>query len=411
MKKCGLLGETLSHSFSPRLHAHFGTYSYELFEVAPCALTSFLMTRDFDGLNVTIPYKKAVLPHLDELSPIAARLGSVNTILRREDGTLWGHNTDYFGFSYMLSKSGISVEGKKALVLGSGGASATVCAVLSDAGAREVCVISRSGENTYETLSRHYDAEIIVNTTPVGMYPHVGEAPISLAPFKTCALVLDIIYNPSKTALLLEAESLGIPHLGGLSMLVAQGAESAGYFGGAPISDAVLEETIRKIEKSQKNLILIGMPGAGKTTIGKKLAARMERKFIDADDAVRERAGMSIPEIFEKEGEAGFRKRETEVLSALGKESGLVIATGGGAVVREENYAHLHQNGVFVYLRRALENLPKKGRPLSLSGNLPKMYAERAPLYARFADAEVENEGTLSEVIERVVKAYENSCN
>lgn len=410
MKKCGLLGESLSHSFSPQLHAHFGTYSYALFEVAPCALPAFLAAKDFDGLNVTIPYKKAVFPFLDAVSDTAARLGSVNTIVRREDGTLWGHNTDYFGFSYMLSKSGVSPKGKKALVLGSGGASVTVCAVLRDEGAREVVVISRHGEDTYETLSRHYDADIIVNTTPVGMYPHVGTSPIKLAPFKKCALVLDIIYNPAKTALLLEAEALGIPHLGGLSMLVGQGAESAGYFGGAAIPDAVLEETVRKIEKSQKNLILIGMPGCGKTTIGKKLAERLGRKFIDADDAVRERAGMSIPEIFEKEGEAGFRKRETAVLAALGKESGLVIATGGGAVVREENYAHLHQNGVILYLRRALESLPKDGRPLSLSGNLAQMYAKRAPLYARFADGEVENEGNLEDVLERVVNAYENSC-
>ena len=411
MKKCGLLGETLSHSFSPILHAHLGAYSYELFEVAPCALASFLSSRDFDGLNVTIPYKKTVFPFLDEVSPIAARLGSVNTILRREDGTLWGHNTDYFGFSYMLKRCGVSVKGKKALVFGSGGASVTVCAVLSDAGAREVRVISRGGADNYENLAAHYDAEVLVNTTPLGMYPHTGKAPVSLAPFKKCALVLDIVYNPSKTALLLEAEALGIPHLGGLAMLVAQGAESAGYFGGVPIPEAALEETIRKIELSQKNLILIGMPGCGKTTIGKKLAERLGRKFIDADDAVQERAGMSIPEIFEKEGEDGFRKRETEVLAALGKESGLVIATGGGAVTREENYPLLHQNGVLIHLRRALEKLPTDGRPLSLSGNLAQMYAKRAPLYARFADAEVENEGNLEDVLERVVNAYENSCN
>ncbi len=410
MKKCGLLGEKLSHSYSPKIHARFGTYAYSLFEVAPCALSSFLQTADFDGLNVTIPYKKAVVPHLDEVSPTAARLGSVNTIVRREDGTLWGHNTDYFGFSYMLKRIGVSVKGKKALVFGSGGASVTVCAVLSDAGAREVRVISRRGEDNYENLARHYDAEVLVNTTPLGMYPHTGEAPVRLAPFTNCALVLDVIYNPSKTALLLEAEKLGIPHLGGLSMLVAQGAESAEYFGGAPLAEGILEETIRALETTQKNLILIGMPGSGKTTVGQQLALKMGRKFIDADDAVRERAGMSIPEIFAQFGEEEFRKRETEVLAQLGKESGLVIATGGGAVTREENYPLLHQNGVILYLRRALALLPTDGRPLSQKGDLRELYARRAPLYARFADAEVENEGTLLEVTERVIKAYENSC-
>ena len=405
------MGETLSHSYSPTVHAHLGTYSYSLFEVSPASLPEFLNAKEFDGLNVTIPYKKAVLPFLDALSPIAARLGSVNTIVRREDGTLFGHNTDYFGFSYMLSQSGVSVEGKKALVFGSGGASVTAAAVLSCKGAREVVVISRGGANNYENLSRHYDAEILVNTTPLGMYPNTGASPVTLSHFQKAALVLDIVYNPAKTALLLSAEALGIPCLGGLSMLVAQAKESAEYFTGEALSEGIIDDTLLALRRAQKNVILIGMPGSGKTTVGRRLAEKMGRRFIDADDEIRIEAGMSIPEIFEKEGEAGFRARETAVLEKLGKESGLVIATGGGAVTREENYPLLRQNGVLVHILRDIEALPKAGRPLSQNADLHKMYAVRAPLYAHFADAAVENSGDIETVTERVKKAYENSCN
>ena len=410
MKTFGLLGKKLSHSYSPQIHAHLGTPTYSLYEKSEEEVAAFIAAREFDGINVTIPYKKTVLPLLDALSPMASRLGSVNTIVKRADGTLFGHNTDYFGFSYMVEKSGISIEGKKVLVLGSGGASVTVCAVLSDMGAGEVIVISRSGEENYENISRHADADIIVNTTPVGMYPHTGASPVRLADFPRLSGVLDLIYNPDKTALLLEAEKLGIPHINGLTMLVAQGKESAEYFCGKEIPSAVIDKTVSALSKSQKNIVLIGMPGCGKSTLGKSLAEKTGRRFFDADEVIKEKAGKTIPEIFKESGEEGFRKIETEVLAELGRESGIVLSTGGGCITREENYPLLHQNGVIFYLKRDIETLPRDGRPLSEKADLYKMYEVRRPLYEKFADFTVENRYETENIEERVLSIYENSC-
>ncbi len=411
MRQCGLLGEKLSHSYSPQIHRHLGDYPYVLFEKEKDEVAAFMTEKPFDAINVTIPYKKTVVPFLGALSETARRLGSVNTIVKNADGTLFGHNTDYYGFSYMLDKSGIAPEGKKVLVLGSGGASVTVCAVLRDRGAREVIVISRSGEDNYENISRHRDADIIVNTTPVGMYPHTGASPVRLADFPNCCGALDLIYNPAKTAFLLEAEQLGIPHINGLTMLVAQAKESAEYFGEKPLPASCIDRTVSALEKEQKNIILIGMPGCGKSTLGKKLAEKTGRTFLDADEAIREKAGMSIPEIFEKQGETGFRNLETEVLCALGKKSGLVLATGGGCVTRAENYPLLHQNGTIIWLMRDAASLPRDGRPLSQNADLLKMYEIRRPLYASFADLQIENRFETEDMTERVLSLYENSCN
>ncbi len=409
MRKCGLLGEKLSHSYSPQIHTYLGNYTYDLFEKEETQVAAFMTEKPFDAINVTIPYKKTVVPFMDTMSQVAKRLGSVNTVVKREDGTLFGHNTDYYGFSYMLEKAGVFPEGKKVLVLGSGGASVTVCAVLRDRGAA-VTVISRHGADNYENISRHYDAEIIVNTTPVGMYPHPGTSPVNLADFKNCCGALDLIYNPDKTAFLLQAEALGIPHANGLSMLVAQAKESAEYFGEKPLPDTLIDKTTAALLRRQKNIVLIGMPGCGKSTLGARLAAKTGRRFVDADDIVREKAGMPIPEIFEKMGEAGFRAIETEVLGMLGMQSGLVLATGGGCVMREENYPLLHQNGVLVWLMRDIAALPTEGRPLSRKGSLAEMYAVRRPLYARFADVQLENRFETEDITERVLTLYENSC-
>ncbi len=411
MRNCGLLGEKLSHSYSPQIHTYLGDYAYLLYEKEKDEVAAFMTEKPFDAINVTIPYKKTVVPFIGELSPVAERLGSVNTVVKRADGTLFGHNTDYFGFSYMLDKAGISPEGKKVLVLGSGGASVTVCAVLRDRGAAEVIVISRSGEHNYENISRHHDADILVNTTPVGMYPHPGASPVNLADFKSCTGALDLIYNPDKTAFLLQAEALGISHINGLAMLVAQAKESAEYFGDKPLPDSLIDSTTASLTKQQKNIVLIGMPGCGKSILGQELAEKTGRRFVDADDAIREKAGMSIPEIFEKVGETGFRAIETEVLAELGMQSGLVIATGGGCVTREENYPLLHQNGVLIWLRREIETLPTDGRPLSQKGNLAEMYKVRQPLYARFADIQVENRFETEDMTERVLSLYENFGN
>lgn len=388
--KCGLLGRKLGHSYSPQIHDLLADYDYSLFEVEPEALEAFLKSGQFHGINVTIPYKKAVIPYLDELSPVAAALGAVNTVVRRKDGTLIGHNTDYFGFQSMVKKSGLQPRGKKALVLGSGGASVTVKAVLEAMGA-EAVVVSRSGENNYSNLHRHQDAAIIVNTTPVGMYPETLCSPLDLETFPNLEGVLDIIYNPARTKLLLDAQNRGLVTMNGLWMLVAQAKESAEWFTDSPIADNQIAKIHRALKQQMENIILIGMPGCGKSTVGQELAHRLGRKFVDADSVVEEQAGLSIPEIFAAEGEAGFRQKETAVLSQLGKESGTVIATGGGCVTREENLPLLRQNGTIIWLKRDLALLPTEGRPLSQAGKAEEMYRIRKPLYQAFADAVVDN--------------------
>ncbi len=401
--RCGLLGRKLGHSYSPQIHARLGGYSYSLFEKEPEELENFLKSGDFTGLNVTIPYKKDVIPYLDELSPRAKALGAVNTIVRR-DGRLIGHNTDYFGFETMLSASGISVKGKKALVCGSGGASNTAVAVLREQGA-EVVVLSRSGPDNYENLGRHADAALIVNATPVGMYPNVAGAAIAdLSLFPELEGVLDLIYNPARTKILLEAEKRGLKTENGLKMLVAQAKESAEWFTNARIGDAVIDSIYRALRAQMENVILIGMPGCGKTTIGQLLSQRLGKKFLDADTVLEERAGRPITQIIPQEGEAFFRKLESEVLEDLGKQSGLVIATGGGCVTIPANYEALHRNGTIVWLKRDLNALPTDGRPLSMAGHLEEMYAKRRPLYEAFADFAVENSGTPEETAEEIMR-------
>ena len=397
MLRCGLLGKTLGHSYSPAIHSRLGNYSYTLFEKTEEELDAFLRSGCFDGLNVTIPYKKAVLPYCDEVSDTVRAIGSVNTIVRRPDGTLCGDNTDADGFAYMIRCSGISVAGEKALVLGSGGASLTACHVLRQLGAREVIVISRTGENNYDNLQKHRDAGIIVNTTPLGMYPKNGTAALSLEGFPDCRGVLDVVYNPERTALCLEAERLGIPHISGLRMLVAQARRSAEQFMGREIPDGKVEEIYRALSGSMQNIVLIGMPGSGKSAIGNALAALLNRPLIDADDAFTETAGMPPSEYLPKYGEPAFRDLECRVLAELGKRSGCILATGGGCILREENYQSLHQNGTIFWIKRELSRLPRDGRPLSQGADLAAMYAVRSPRYARFADHIIENTGTVAD--------------
>lgn len=397
--RCGLLGEHLTHSYSPQIHALLGDYSYELFEVAPEKLGEFLQAGEFDGLNVTIPYKRAVIPYCAELSAAAREMGSVNTLLRRPDGTLYGDNTDLDGFRWLLARGGGIRLGEKALVLGTGGASQTVQAVLRAAGA-EVAVLSRRGESNYATLPRHADARLVVNATPVGMYPNNGERLIDLAQLPQCRCVLDLIYNPARTRLLLDAAARGIRCENGLSMLVAQAKRAAELVTGRDIPDAACTDILRRMEAQMHNLILVGMPGSGKTTVGSLLAVSLGRPFYDADGEIEKKLGCSIQAFFAQKGEAAFRAVETEVLAELGKRSGCVIATGGGCVTRGENYDLLHQNGEIIWLRRSLTELPVEGRPVSQSRSLPELYREREPAYRRFADFCVENEAAPEAAVE-----------
>lgn len=399
--RCGLLGEHLTHSYSPQIHALLGDYSYELFEVAPEKLGEFLQAGEFDGLNVTIPYKRAVIPYCAELSAAAREMGSVNTLLRRPDGTLYGDNTDLDGFRWLLARGGGIRPGEKALVLGTGGASQTVQAVLRAAGA-EVAVLSRRGESNYATLPRHADARLVVNATPVGMYPNNGERLIDLAQLPQCRCVLDLIYNPARTRLLLDAAARGIRCENGLSMLVAQAKRAAELFTGRDIPDAACTDILRRMEAQMHNLILVGMPGSGKTTVGSLLAVSLGRPFYDADGEIEKKLGCSIQAFFAQKGEAAFRAVETEVLAELGKRSGCVIATGGGCVTRGENYDLLHQNGEIIWLRRSLTELPVEGRPVSQSRSLPELYREREPAYRRFADLCADNEDTPEAAVEKI---------
>lgn len=401
--QCGLLGGKLGHSYSPSIHRMLGDYDYQLFEKSPEELESFLKHGNFTGINVTIPYKKEVIPYLSELSDTAMKLGAVNTIVRKPDGSLLGHNTDYFGFLSMLRKSGLQVSGKKVLVLGSGGASATCVCVLQEAGAN-VVVISRNGENNYSNIGLHEDAAVIVNATPVGMYPKCGETPISLDIFKNLEGVLDLIYNPARTALIMEAEQRGLVTENGLWMLVAQAAESAQWFANIPVSQDKITEIYNALRQQMLNIVLIGMPGCGKSTVGKVLAEKTGKGFIDADRCIEDLAAKSIPEIFATIGEAGFRKLETQVLQELGKRSGLVIATGGGCVTKPENYPLLHQNGTIYYLMRDISSLPTEGRPLSQKDTLTQMFEMRKPLYAQFADKTIDNNADMNAAISAILK-------
>lgn len=389
MKRFGLLGGKLAHSFSPQIHRVLGGYEYELYEKAPGELDDFLKSDAFDGLNVTIPYKQAVIPYCSGLSAQAAAIGSVNTLLRRPDGSLWGENTDYSGFAALLNRSCLCVRGKKALVLGSGGASKTVQAVLRDAGAQCI-VISRTGENHYGNLDKHADARILVNTTPVGMYPNNGQSDVDLGLFPQCEGVFDLIYNPARTRLMLDAQKRGIPAFGGLFMLVEQARCAAGLFTGQAPDERLTEHLTHQLVLETQNIALIGMPGCGKTTIGRVLAGVLGRDFYDVDEQIERQAGKSIPDIFAQDGETAFRQLETNVLADLSRRSGAVIATGGGIVTRPENEDLLRQNSIIVWLRRELTDLPVAGRPLSQSRPLAQIAAERTPLYRAWSDSSVE---------------------
>ena len=402
----GLLGEKLGHSFSPQIHRALAGYDYRLLPTPPEEVETLFRQRKFRGLNVTIPYKQTVMPLCDEIDPRAAAIGAVNTVVNRE-GRLTGYNTDIDGLIYLARRAGVELAGKKTVILGSGGTSRTARAAAREMGAAEIVVISRRGEDNYDNLSRHQDAQVLINTTPVGMFPHCGQSPVSLSLFPDLTGVLDVVYNPLHTALLLEAEARGLPCSCGLPMLVAQAKRAAELFTGASIPDSRTEEILAGLTAQLRNIVLIGMPGCGKTAIGSALAALLGRRFVDLDALIVEKAGKPIPDIFAQEGEAAFRELEHEIVREAGMAAGCVISTGGGVVTRQDNYAPLHQNGVIFHLVRDLALLPSDGRPVSQSTDLGLLWERREPLYAAFADRAVDNNGALEETLGQIKKELE----
>ena len=391
--KCGLIGEKLSHSFSPQIHRELSDYSYSLFEMPESEVGNFLKNGDFHATNVTIPYKKTVMPFLDEISDEALRIGSVNTITRTKNGGLRGDNTDYYGFWHTVVESGITIKGKRVLILGTGGASLTAKTVSEDMGAESITFVSRAGEINYESLyDKCADTAVVINCTPVGMYPQNGISPICLDRLPLCEGVIDMIYNPTKTQLLLDAERLGIKHINGLPMLVAQAKKACELFLGESVEDGEIGRITSLIASETNNIILVGMPGCGKSIVGKILSDFTGRQVIDTDEMIRSTENRSSSEIIKSEGEEIFRKIEHIEVKNAGKMSGMIISTGGGVVTRGENYAPLHQNGKIVFIHRDISRLATHDRPLSK--NLEEMYETRLPMYRAFCDVEVSNDST-----------------
>ena len=408
MKKAiGLLGGRLAHSHSPLLHGLLADYEYRLYEKSPEKLDEFLRSGSFDGLNVTIPYKQAVIPYLSDMSLRARHIGSVNTVVRRSDGTLYGDNTDAFGMQAALQSIHAPMEGQKVLVLGSGGTSLTACYVVRQAGGTPV-VISRNGENRYDHLERHADATGLINTTPVGMYPAVEACPVNLDCLPKLRFVMDAIYNPLRTRLCQSAQQKGIPCIGGLSMLVWQAAEACRLFTGQVVADERVAAAEAALRRKETNLAIIGMPGVGKSSVGRRVAKLLEMPLVDLDKEIVRRAGCSIPQIFEREGEAGFRRREAELLKHYALQGGQVLVTGGGAPLAEQNREYLRMNSFVVHMTRPIESLPTAGRPISQSHSLEALWQERAPLYAACADATLPNE-TAVRCMNAMKEAYDEA--
>ena len=398
----GLLGRRLGHSWSPQIHERLGSAPYELVEREPEDVAALVREGSWRGLNVTIPYKRDAAHLADVRSPAVERLGAANTLVRDEDGRVVAENTDVLGFGWMLARfcrerlgesARRALDGRKVLVLGSGGASQAVSYALSETAGALPCVISRSGDETYETLAeRHADAALIVNTTPVGMYPACPASPVdeaTLVQLKGLRGVLDVVYNPCRTGICLAAERLGLPAESGLAMLVAQALYASELFQGRELDDALVPQIEREIAARTQNVVLVGMPGAGKTTCGRILARELGRPFVDIDEAIALECSRTPAQIIREDGEEAFREVETRVTGTYGARSGLVIACGGGVVTRERNYPALHQNGTIVFLDRPIRELSDEGRPVSQAKGVARVAEERMGLYRSWADVTV----------------------
>ncbi len=388
--RCGLLGRSLGHSFSPEIHSRIAelagiNYDYSIFEKEPEQLADFLRQGDWAGMNVTIPYKETVMEFCDEIAQEALEIGAVNALVKK-DGKIFGYNTDYFGFKRSLEEAGVRVAGKKTTVLGSGGASKAVCKVLRDMGAARVDVVSRTGTLNYENLKERRDAEILVNATPVGMYPKSGISAVFPASFPNLEWAVDVIYNPLRTNFLCQAKKAGIKTLSGMKMLIWQAVSAAELFLDEKIDDNVAKTIEDELVFEKQNYVLIGMPGVGKTTIGAIMAAELGRELYDVDEMIVAMEGKSIPEIFAEGGQEAFRRYESETIAELSKVTGAVIACGGGVVTREENYYALAENGHIIFLDRDISLLPTEGRPISQAVPAETLYRMRLPLYVGWAD-------------------------
>lgn len=414
----GLIGEKLGHSFSKIIHNELCDYVYELKEIAKTDVEKFMTEADFKAINVTIPYKQTVMPYLYEIDAKAQKIGAVNTVVNK-DGKLYGYNTDYYGLSALIKKAGIDLKNKKVLILGNGGTSKTAFAVAEDMGAASILKVSlfdEEGTISYSCAEeKHSDAEILINTTPCGMFPNIGSAATDINKFPNLTGVVDVVYNPLCTELVISAKSKGIPAIGGLYMLVGQAVYAAERFTGNTIDKKEIDRIYGKLLQEKKNIVLIGMPSCGKSTVGKALAKALNRPFIDSDEEIVKAAGMSIPEIFETQGEVQFRKIESEVIAELSKNQGAVIATGGGAVLNPRNVALLKENGFVVFLNRSLEKLiTTDDRPLSSNRELlEKRYSERYDIYCASADYIADGNGSVAECADIIKEVFinENSCN
>ncbi|MCQ2417336.1 MAG: shikimate kinase [Oscillospiraceae bacterium] len=403
----GLIGRKLGHSISPEIHAALGNPHYSLYELEPEELPVFLADTRLKALNVTIPYKIDVIPLCKTLDPLAEAIGSVNTLVRQEDGTWKGYNTDAYGLRCMMRAGGLSFDGQNVLILGNGGVSQTIQAIAKLDGCASLTVLDIVGEHTYEELPQHFETTtLIVNATPVGMYPNAGKSLVDLRDFPNIKGVADVIYNPQRTQLLLQAEELHIPYAGGLVMLVAQAKQAAEHFFGEPIDDVKITDIGGEMQKDAENIVLIGMPGCGKSTIGNALVKLTGRRQIDLDAEIIQKAGKPIPEIFAEGGEALFRQIESEVVREQSANRGVILVTGGGVVTREENYAPLRSNGRIYQICRPIAKLAREGRPLSQNADLNKMAEIRMPMYQRFADTAIENNTTVQDAAERIWRDF-----
>ena len=406
--KFGLLGRTLGHSFSPRIHSALGNTNYELFEREPSQLQEFFADPELQGINITIPYKVNALEACDVVDPRAERIGCVNTMVRK-DGKWHGYNTDYDGFVFTLQHASIDVSGKECIILGDGASSATVHVALEDLGAKNIVHLSRKTAPFYGDAPNYYEtAQIIINCTPIGMYPHNPANLIDITQFSNLEGVVDLIYNPRRTILLLQAEMMEIPHCDGLPFLVAQGVEAAKHFQGESFGTKEIEQILRDMRREKENIILIGMPGVGKTTVGKALGEEMGRTCVDVDHELEKEIG-DISTYITEQGEPAFREKEAEMIAKFGTQTGLIISTGGGCVTVPKNFAHLRQNGRIYQLTQPVENLSTSGRVLSSGGieRLRELEATRTPMYESFAQCIVEHNRNAPETVSAILEDFE----